>query len=292
MTSILVTGSSGQLGNELKDISKLYSDFFNFYFKDIEDLDITNYDQLDGFLKQNNINFLINCAAYTLVDKAEEDQKKAFLINQTGAKNLALVCQKYKIKLVHISTDYVFDGNSSVPYVENDKTNPNSVYGHSKLKGEEEILSECSEYLIIRTSWLYSVYGNNFVKTIIRLGKERDQLSVVFDQVGSPTNAEDLALALIQIVSKIEIGKVKFKSGIYHFSNEGICSWYDFAIKIHKLSGISCDIIPVETKDYPTLAKRPQYSVLDISKIKLDFGIEIDHWEKAIERCISKMLMS
>jgi dTDP-4-dehydrorhamnose reductase len=289
---ILVTGSLGQLGSEIKELSAEYSDKFQFSFKDVQYLDITDFSGLKNFINENKPDYIINCAAYTQVDKAEQESEKAFLINQTGVKNLAQVCKNNKIRFIHISTDYVFDGKNHKPYSETDKTNPESLYGHSKLAGELEVLKADPEYLIIRTSWLYSVYGLNFVKTMIRMGNEKDQLSVVYDQVGSPTNAEDLADAILKIIYKVENKSVPFHKGIYHYSNEGVCSWYDFALMVHELSDIKCNIKAIETKDYPTPASRPHFSVLNKSRIKEDFGLEIPHWKDALERCIQKIFIA
>lgn len=286
---ILVTGSNGQLGNELRKLAEQYS-FFDFIFTDVAELDITNLQAIKQLFREENPDYLINCAAYTAVDKAESDSAKATLINQVAALNLAQACVEFDTKLIHISTDYVFDGTNHKPYKETDKLNPQSVYGFTKASGEKSILDEMtSGYIIIRTSWLYSTFGNNFVKTMIKLGKERDSLNVIFDQAGTPTYAGDLASGIMQIIDKIEKKEVKFVSGIYHYSNEGITSWYDFATEIMQLANIDCKILPIEAKDYPTPAKRPFYSVLNKSKIKNTFSIEIPHWKESLKKCISKL---
>ena len=254
------------------------------FYTDVEELDITNFKAICAFIETHDIDTIINCAAYTAVDQAEDDEEKAMKLNRDAVANLANAAVKLDCLLVHISTDYVFDGTSDHPYTEKDTTNPQSVYGRTKLEGEQAIKKSGCLYIIIRTAWLYSGYGNNFVKTMIRLGKERDGLGVVFDQIGTPTYANDLARAIYTIINK---GIVR---GIYHFSNEGVCSWYDFTVAIHRLAGItSCKVRPLHTAEYPAKANRPAYSVLDKTKIKTTFGIEIPHWEESLERCIGKM---
>lgn len=279
---ILVTGANGQLGSELRNLSSEYPDL-NFYFTDVEEIDITNPDSINEFITGKNIDYIINCAAYTAVDKAEDNKNDAFLINQTAVKNLAEISDKIDCKFIHISTDYVFDGTNHFPYSENLNTNPFSVYGESKRKGEEEILNNPVKAIIIRTSWLYSQFGYNFVKTIARLGNERESLNVVFDQIGTPTNAYDLALAIIKII-ELPDNDIFFKNKeIYHFSNEGVCSWYDFAKKIIEIKKLNCKINPIESKDFPTPTKRPFYSVFNKSKIKKSFHLEIPHWEDSLK---------
>ncbi|GAB4295943.1 MAG: dTDP-4-dehydrorhamnose reductase [Marinilabiliales bacterium] len=281
MVNILITGAKGQLGSEIKEISGNYN--FNFDFTDVEELDITDINKLTAYIKNKNFQYLVNCAAYTAVDKAETEPEKANLINKTAVKNLVDVCLNNRIRLIHISTDYVFDGKNYKPYKENDQVSPQSVYGKTKLAGENTITGSSIEYMIIRTSWLYSRFGNNFVKTMLRLGKERDNLSVVADQVGSPTNAADLAKAILDIIKTVDTGLNNFKTGVYHYSNYGACSWYDFAKFIHKLAGIKCNIKPVSSKEYPVPAKRPYYSVLDKSKIVNTYNIEIPFWFESLE---------
>ena len=281
MKTILVTGAYGQLGSELKSISAQYP-LYKFLFTDADTLDICNENDLKNFFARTTVDFMVNCAAYTAVDKAEDDAENACKINKDAVRLLAKFAAKNKIKLVHISTDYVFDGKSHIPYTEDLAVNPQSVYGKSKAGGEQEILSLAPQSVIIRTSWLYSSFGNNFVKTMLKLGAEREKLNVVFDQIGTPAYAADLAVAVMQIVTAQE-----FIAGIYHFSNEGVCSWYDFAIAIHKAAGIkNCKVLPIESKDYPAKAPRPFYSVLNKAKIKATYGIDIPHWEDGLARCV------
>ena len=269
---ILITGASGQLGLEL---SKLITDAV---LTDKDKLDITDPKAVNDFIDLNNIDTIINCAAYTAVDKAEDDRDIAYKINVIGPENLA----KTKCKLIHISTDYVFDGNACIPYKPEDKTNPISVYGKTKLQGEEAVLKNNSEAIIIRTAWLYSKNGNNFLKTMQKLGLEKENINVVYDQVGTPTFAGDLAKAIVEILPQIN----KKTAGIYHYTNEGVCSWYDFACKIMKLLNLKCKVKPILSEQYPTKAIRPHYSVLDKSKIKKIFNLEIEHWEEALKKCL------
>lgn len=272
----LVTGANGQLGNELRLLLK-----DNALYVDKDQLDITDAEAVKGFVSANRFDAIINCAAYTAVDKAEADEKLAGDINARGPENLA----KTGIPLIHISTDYVFDGTNCRPYVETDAANPQSVYGHTKLAGEQAVLENASAAVIIRTAWLYSEFGNNFVKTMRRLGAEKAQLNVVFDQVGTPTYAADLAAAVVHILPRLRPGMKE----IFHFSNEGVCSWYDFAVEIMKLSGLDCRINPIESKDYPTPARRPFYSVLNKTKIKQTFNIEINHWKESLQSCLKHL---
>lgn len=287
MKKILVTGSSGQLGRCLQDISSQFTDF-EYKFVDKDELDICNTKQLQHFFKEYKPDFCINTAAYTAVDKAEEDIEKAFDVNANGAKNLAKACLEHSTVLIHISTDFVFDGTKNTPYQETDLPNPISVYGASKWEGEKYIQSILSSYIIIRTSWLYSPYGNNFVKTMLRLSETKTALRVVNDQIGTPTNAIDLAEALLHIISKhVSYKQIKKEIdfyGTYHFSNEGYCSWFDFAKNIFEIKNIRIDLQPIPTSSYPTPAKRPTYSVLDKSKIKNVFGLKIEDWENPINR--------
>lgn len=280
MKKILVTGSKGQLGNELQVAAKAFSQF-ELVFTDVDELDICNLTAIEQFVKNAGFDAIVNCAAYTAVDKAETDDDLCYKINRDAVQNLAQIAQYNGLKLIHVSTDYVFDGTQHTPYVETDRVCPVSVYGKSKLAGEELALKYCEQVAVIRTSWLYSAFGNNFVKTMIRLGQERESLNVIFDQVGTPTYAADLANAILQMLNA-EV----FVSGVYHFSNEGVCSWYDFAKKIHQLAGVSCKVSPIETKDYPTAAARPHYSVLNKSKIKSTYNIEIPHWEESLIKCV------
>ena len=274
---ILVTGANGQLGSELRVLS--VNSNHEFLFTDVAELDITNREAVDNYVSEHGAEIIVNCAAYTNVDKAEDDTEMADNINHLAVKNLAEVSAKYKLILIHISTDYVFDGSKNTPYLETDATAPLGVYGRTKLAGEKAVTDSGCDYLIIRTSWLYSSFGNNFVKTIRRLTAEKDSLKVVFDQVGTPTYAADLASAILEI---IETGKYKSNSGIYHFSNEGVCSWYDFAIEIRNLSGNLCDIQPCHSDEFPSKVKRPNFSVLDKTKIKETFGLKIPYWKVSL----------
>lgn len=281
--NILITGSNGQLGSELKDLENNYPEH-TFFNTDINELDITNKENIETFIKENNIECIINCAAYTAVDKAEENKDLCKLLNEIAPTYLAKVIEKNNGWMIHISTDYVFDGTNNIPYTEVEETNPCGVYGLIKRNGENNIMKVCSKSIIIRTAWLYSTYGNNFVKTMINLGKTRDKLNVVFDQIGTPTYAYDLAKTILEIIDKGMI------SGIYHFTNEGVTSWYDFTKMIHRLSNINnCKVYPIHTFEYKTLARRPQYSVLDKTKIKETYNIEIPYWIDSLEKCISKL---
>lgn len=280
---ILVTGSNGQLGNEIRVASTLYSGF-QFLFTDVADLDICDKNALSHFVSEYAVDAIVNCAAYTAVDKAEEDVELCYRINRDAVRNIAEVAVLHQLKVLHVSTDYVFDGTSYVPLTEEMPTAALGVYGKSKLEGELELQAICPDSVIVRTSWLYSSFGANFVKTMIKLGSERDVLNVIFDQVGTPTYAADLAQAILKVLSS-----PIFVPGIYHYSNEGVCSWYDFTKKIHKFAGVSCLVNPIETKDYPTRTPRPHYSVLNKAKIKSVYGIEIPYWEDSLAVCISKL---
>ncbi len=284
MLNILVTGSNGQLGRSIEDIHDQYD--YRFYFTDKKTLDISNEKQIQDFVKQNSIDVIINCAAYTAVDKAEEEKELADKVNHLAVGNIAKICKESGIKLIHISTDYVFDGKNYKPYIESDLPNPKSVYGKRKLEGENAIIeSDLDNSIIIRTSWVYSSYGNNFVKTMLRLGKEKESLGVIYDQVGTPTFAKDLAIAILDILPKIDNKETE----IFNYSNEGVLSWYDFAKEIMKMAKLSCKINPIETKDYPTPASRPHYSLLNKSKIKSVFGIEIPYWKDSLDECLRKL---
>lgn len=285
MKTILVTGSKGQLGNEMQLAAVRYPQF-NYLYTDVDELDICDKMALNAFVKANSIDFIVNCAAYTAVDKAEDDVDLCYKINSDAVRNIGEVASENDIKVVHVSTDYVFDGTNYLPYSEDQEVCPATVYGKSKLAGEQALTQSCTDSVIIRTAWLYSSFGNNFVKTMIKLGAERDTLNVIFDQVGTPTYAADLADAILSVISA-----ENFIPGIYHFSDEGVCSWYDFTKSTHKIAGISCNVKPIETKDYPARTPRPHYSVLNKAKIKLTYGIEIPHWEESLEKCI-KILMS
>lgn len=286
--NILVTGSNGQLGSEIKDLALNYKKF-NFFFKDLPELDICDIDQLEVFFTQNKINTVINCAAYTAVDKAEDDEIFAEKVNSEGVLNLVNSVEKVNGKLIHISTDYVFDGNSFLPYQEIDEVNPTGVYGDTKRSGELKLVNSDIDGIVIRTSWLYSAYGNNFVKTMLRLGNDSDELGVVFDQVGTPTNASDLAKTCLDILSYNRQSKISLKGKIYHFSNEGVASWYDFACAVMELGKVNCKVKPILTKDYPTTTKRPHFSVLNKTKIKTDFEVKIPFWRDSLAVCVSKL---
>ena len=286
--NILVTGSNGQLGSEIKDVVTNYKDF-NFFFRDLPELNICNADALNTFILNKNINAVINCAAYTAVDKAEEDVVIVEQVNAKGVLNLVNALEKVDGKLIHISTDYVFDGNNLLPYKELDPVSPIGVYGKTKRAGELAVINSDIDSIVIRTSWLYSAYGNNFLKTMLKLGHDRDELGVIFDQVGTPTNASDLAKTCLDILSDKSSENISANGKIYHYSNEGVASWYDFATAIMELGSLDCKVRPIETKDYPTPAKRPHYSVLNKTKIKTDFNIEIPYWRDSLEKCIEKL---
>ena len=284
MTNILVTGSNGQLGSEIKGLSSLYE--YNFFFTDRETLDISDEKDIKKFLESNKINTIINCAAYTAVDKAESDEENADKINHLAVKYLSQISKEKNIKLIHVSTDYVFNGEVYMPYIESDITNPNGVYGKTKLDGERA-MQEINPLnsIIIRTSWVYSSFGANFVKTMLRLGKEKESLGVIFDQIGTPTYARDLARTILDIIPKIKNEKVE----IYNYSNEGVLSWYDFAKEIMRMAKLDCKINPIETKEYPTPATRPHYSLLNKSKIKKEYNIAIPYWKDSLDKCLIKM---
>ncbi|MGB1316127.1 MAG: dTDP-4-dehydrorhamnose reductase [Chitinophagales bacterium] len=283
MKTILVTGANGQLGNELKYLKNSFTDF-KFIFTDKQALDITNNEAILSFFKINEIDFCINTAAYTAVDNAEDDQENAMLLNATAVKYLAEVCKEFNAKLIHVSTDFVFDGKGNIPLKEENKPNPLSVYGATKLKGEEFALEK--DALVIRTSWLYSTFGNNFVKTMLRLGTERDELNIIADQFGTPTYARDLAKAILDIISNNKVENIK---GLYHFSNKGEASWFDFTKEIFSISNINCKANPIPTTEYPTPAERPKYSVMDKSKIVDDFGVVLKDWKVSLKECIEKL---
>ena len=282
--NILVTGSMGQLGSEIKELSSNYN--YNFFFTTRDDIDITSKDSIKEFCQTNSINVIINCAAYTAVDKAQSDIENADLVNRKAVKKLSIVAKELDIKLIHISTDYVFDGKNFKPYVEEFQTNPQSIYGKTKLDGENELRDiNPLNSIIIRTSWVYSYYGNNFVKTMLKLGREKEELSLIFDQVGTPTYAKDLAITILDIIPQIENSKVE----IYNYSNEGVLSWYDFAKEIMKMAKLNCKINPIETYQYPTPAKRPHFSLLNKSKIKSKFNLEIPYWKDGLDDCLKRL---
>ncbi len=280
MTTILITGSHGQLGNEMQQAANRYPQF-NFLYTDVEDLDICDKAALCTYIKANKVNVIVNCAAYTAVDKAEDDVQLCYKINSDAVRNIGEIATENGLKVVHVSTDYVFDGTNYLPYSEDQAVCPATVYGKSKLAGEQALFESCKQAVILRTAWLYSSFGNNFVKTMMKLGTDRDSLNVIFDQIGTPTYAADLADTILKIISH-----ETFVPGIYHFSDEGVCSWYDFTKSIHRVAGIICDVHPIETKDYPARTPRPHYSVLNKAKIKSTYGIFIPHWEESLEKCI------
>lgn len=282
--NILITGCNGQLGNEMQLLEK-ENPQHKYFNTDVAQLDITNPEAIEEFVSNNAIEIIVNCAAFTAVDKAESSQELCHLLNAKAPEYLAAAVAKRGGYLVQVSTDYVFDGTNHTPYTEDEATCPNSVYGSTKLEGEKLAMAACANTMIIRTAWLYSTFGNNFVKTMIRLGQEKPELGVIFDQIGTPTYAGDLAAA---IMAAINHGIVP---GIYHFSNEGVISWYDFTKAIHRIAGItSCHVKPLHTAEYPTPAARPHYSVLDKTKIKQTYGIEIPYWEESLEKCVAKLL--
>lgn len=282
--NILITGCNGQLGNEMQLLEK-ENPQHQYFNTDVAQLDITNPEAIEEFVTNNAIDIIVNCAAFTAVDKAESSQELCHLLNAKAPEYLAAAVAKRGGYLVQVSTDYVFDGTNHTPYTEDEATCPNSVYGSTKLEGEKLAMAACANTMIIRTAWLYSTFGNNFVKTMIRLGQEKPELGVIFDQIGTPTYAGDLAAA---IMAAINHGIVP---GIYHFSNEGVISWYDFTKAIHRIAGItSCHVKPLHTAEYPTPAARPHYSVLDKTKIKQTYGIEIPYWEESLEKCVAKLL--
>ncbi len=281
--NILITGCNGQLGNEIQLLEEENSQY-QWYNTDVAELDITNYNTIEQYLQQHKINGIINCAAYTAVDKAESDKQLCTALNAEAPAYLAAAIERLGGWLIQISTDYVFDGTKHTPYVETDMPCPDSVYGNTKLAGETAIRQICKNTMIIRTAWLYSTFGNNFVKTMIKLGKEKTEVGVIFDQIGTPTYAADLAKVIMTAINQDIV------PGIYHFSNEGVISWYDFAKAIYRIKGITtCHVKPLHTAEYPTPAKRPHYSVLDKTKLKQTYKIEIPYWEESLERCIAKM---
>ena len=281
---IIITGSNGQLGNEMRVLSDKNNQH-SFIFTDVAELDITNENAVADFLEKNKADFLVNCAAYTDVNKAETDIEKARLINGIAPGILAKNCEKYNTKFIHISTDYVFDGKTYTPYQETDKPSPESAYGLTKLDGENAITEVSDNYVIIRTAWLYSGFGKNFVKTMVTLGKTKPEINVVFDQIGTPTYAADLANAILTIINKTDENPENFKPGIYHFSNEGVCSWYDFTSAIMQIFNLNCNVKPIHTSEYPTPAKRPAFSLLDKTKIKQTYSITIPHWYESLKKC-------
>ena len=283
MKNILITGANGQLGNEMRALSVEHPEY-TYFFTDVEELNICNEQAVMDYVEDHQIHVVVNCAAYTAVDNAEDNVEFCTKLNADAVGYLAKAAEANRAEFIQISTDYVFDGTAHIPYQETEPTCPNSVYGRTKLEGEQNALLFCNRSMVIRTAWLYSTFGNNFVKTMIRLGKERDSLGVIFDQIGTPTYARDLARAIFAAISQ---GVVP---GVYHFSNEGVCSWYDFTKAIHRLAGIAaCKVKPLHTEEYPTKAKRPHYSVLDKTKIKETYHIEIPYWMDSLQSCIAEL---
>ena len=277
--NILITGCNGQLGTEMRNLSAQHQNH-RYFFTDVAELDITNREAVQAFVRENAINLIVNCAAYTNVDKAEEDEATARMINAFAVENLGVV----GAKVIHISTDYVFSGDESVPRLESDAVAPRTAYGRTKLEGERLLLSVNPDAVIIRTAWLYSPYGNNFVKTMLRLGKERDELRVVNDQIGTPTYAADLAAAIYAVIEAPE-----WHAGIYHFTDEGVCSWYDFTVEILRQAGITCRVVPIRSEEYAYKTPRPKYSVLDKTKIKETFNIHIPDWQESLAKCLVRL---
>lgn len=284
MSLILVTGANGQLGNEIRELSRNFYGY-DFIFTDINTLDITDPEQTYNFIKENGPDWILNCAAYNQVDKAESEPETAMKVNSLAVSNLALALKDTPARLIHISSDYVFGGGKNTPYSEDDPTNPQGAYARSKLAGEKAALQHNGS-MVIRTSWLYSSFGANFVKTIITKGRENGELKVVFDQTGTPTYAHDLAAALMNIVSGVIRNKFAFAAGIYQYSNEGVCSWYDFAREIIRYAGIDCRVVPIRSSEFPSPVTRPSYSVLDKTKIRETYNLEIPYWRTSMEKCI------
>lgn len=277
--NILITGCNGQLGTEMRNLSAAHAKH-RYFFTDVAELDITNRKAVADFVQGNGIELIVNCAAYTSVDKAEEDEATARLINATAVENIGAT----GVKVIHISTDYIFSGAESTPYLECDAAAPRTAYGRTKWKGEQLLLAANPEAVIIRTAWLYSPYGNNFVKTMLRFGAEREELRVVYDQIGTPTYAEDLAKAIYAVIEAPE-----WNAGVYHFTDEGVCSWFDFTVEIMKQAGLKCRVTPIRSSEYAYKTPRPAYSVLDKAKIKKTFGLEIPYWTESLAKCIEKL---
>lgn len=284
---ILITGANGQLGNEMRRLAEQHAGF-DWDFIDVNELDLCNEEAVLEYCERTRPSYIVNCAAYTAVDKAEDDSETCFRVNRDAVTHLAKAATAINARILHVSTDYVFDGSQRTPYKETDPVCPATVYGKSKLAGEETLFAHCHDSVIVRTAWLYSRFGTNFVKTMLRLGRERDTLGVVNDQIGSPTYAGDLASALMAIILQAEKGR--FIPGLYHYSNEGICSWYDFTLKIHALAGItSCTVSPISSSEYTYRTPRPAYSVLDKTKLIADYGLTIPHWEDSLAVCIAEL---
>lgn len=283
---IVVTGANGQLGRSIRRLSVEHREL-DFIFTDIDLLDIGNRDAVLAFAETHPVDFIVNCAAYTAVDKAEEEEEQCRRINTDAVAYLGEAAQHIGARILHVSTDYVFGGDSYMPYQENDSVSPTSVYGRTKLAGEKALSAVCPDAIIVRTAWLYSEYGHNFMKTMLRLGAERPEIRVVNDQIGSPTYAGDLAEAILSLLEKERQGEQN--SGIYHYTNEGVCSWYDFAHSIIRIAGLPAKVISIPTREYPTAAKRPAYSVLSKEKIKREYHWVIPHWEDSLRKCLANM---
>jgi len=281
--NILITGANGQLGNEMRRVSIKSKN--RYIFTDVAELNITDKDAIRKMIDGEKISVVVNCAAYTNVDKAEDDETTADLLNNKAVKNIAEACKELDATLIHISTDYVFQGDKNTPRKEDEHTNPMGAYGRTKLAGEESVKHSGCKYIIIRTAWLYSPFGKNFVKTMRKLTSDKDSIKVVFDQVGTPTYAGDLAAVIYKIIENNMLGK----TGFYHFSNEGVCSWYDFAQEICALSGNSCDVEPCHSDEFPSKVQRPSFSVLDKTKIKETFDVKIPYWKESLEKCIKEL---
>lgn len=290
MKTILVTGAKGQVGCELQALAPQYPNF-DFLYTDLPELSITELSAIEAFLADKEIAYAINCAAYTAVDKAESDEATAKMVNIDGAENLAKICAARSIPFVHFSTDYVYHNTQNTPFKEGDPTSPKGVYAKTKLEGDEIALRIHPNTMILRTSWVYSAHGHNFVKTMLRLGKERDSLNVIFDQIGSPTYAHDLAKTVLDLFQQVEEGQIEAPqlSGVFHYSNEGVLSWYDFAKAIFELAEIDCQVNPIETKDYPTPASRPHFSLLNKEKIRTTFDIQIPYWRDSLKDCLKAL---
>jgi dTDP-4-dehydrorhamnose reductase len=288
MSKVLVTGAKGQLGREIKKLRNHFSQIYT--FTDIEELDVTDKTALDQYLTSNPADYIINCAAYTDVDGAESEPERAMQLNRDAIGYLVEILDRLPdTRLIHISTDYIFRGDTLRPIREDDQADPLSVYGRTKLEGEK-LLQGHPRAMVIRTSWLFSVFGRNFIKTFINRMDQRHEIKVVYDQIGTPTYAEDLARAIMQIISNVDSGERPFTPGIFNFSNEGVCSWYDLAVEVCRLTNCRGNVIPVETSDYPTPAKRPTYTVLNKSKIKEVYGVEVPYWRLSLEKCIKNLL--
>ena len=286
---ILVTGANGQLGQSIRRLESTTSGF-DFIYVDHEELDLTDVEAISLFFGDHDFNVVVNCAAHTAVDKAESEPDLADKVNHQAPALIAKMAKEKGFSLIHVSTDYVFDGNSCRPYIETDRTNPESVYGDTKLKGELALLDVDIKGVVLRTSWVYSEFGNNFVKTMLRLGRERDELGVIFDQIGSPTYAGDLAGAILNILNRDDFFELNIKDNLYHYSNEGVASWFDFAKAIFEVSGVRCAVKPIETFEYPTPAKRPSYSLLNKRNIKTRFDIQIPYWRDSLKEMMGRLV--